>query len=42
MFFDEDGNAYFEATVVLLGNNIMLGNSSNVMRAPFGVKGGRM
>ena len=35
----EDGNAYYEAKNVLIENNLMLGNSSNVMRAPFGTKG---
>lgn len=41
LLLGEDGQSIYEAREILVENNLMLGNSENVMRASFGVKGGR-
>lgn len=37
----EDSEPHYQAFDVMIENNLMLGNSSNIMRAPFGIKGCR-
>lgn len=39
ILFGGDGAAYPEASDCLVENNLLLGNSSKTMRAPFGIKG---
>ena len=41
LLLGEDGNPYYEVYNILAENNLMIGNSDNMLRAAFGVKGGR-
>lgn len=41
LLLGEDGHPIHETYDILVQNNLMLGDSDNPMRAPFGVKGGR-
>ena len=41
LLLGEDAQPIFESREILVENNLMLGNSASVMRAAFGVKGGR-
>ncbi len=41
LLFGEDGQAYHESFNCLAENNLFIGNASNPIRAPFGVKGSR-
>ncbi|MBK8283594.1 MAG: hypothetical protein IPK97_01265 [Ahniella sp.] len=41
ILFGEDGTANFEAFDCVAENNLLIGNSANMMRSPLGVKGSR-
>lgn len=41
ILFGEDGRSYYEVVGATVENNLLIGNGSDAMRSPFGVKGAR-